>query len=203
VLPPCRTSRPPTPTLSPAACPNPNAARAGAKTSPGANLPPNEVADFAQKRAAFFARYEAQQAAQSQAQPPASVEAEAPLPNTLAPALEPAHPVEPAQTTVLAAPEVVSQPSLLPVQPEASPPEAKPRRKPSEQVTLFGETWERFSKGILPLSLLKDLAMALEDSARFRMQEDLVHEFVYPEDSAKMWHFSRTARHDARAGGAQ
>jgi hypothetical protein len=150
-----------------------------------------ERADFAQKRAAFLAHFAAATQSAEPPQPPAPIPVEAapPLPSTLP---EPAAPEA-------AAPPAPAEAAGLPAQPEAANPTAKPRRKPSEQVTLFGETWEVFTTGILPLSLLKDMAMALEDSAAFRLQEDVTHDFLWSEDSARMWHFSRTARHDARA----
>jgi hypothetical protein len=152
-----------------------------------------ELADFAQKRAAFLAHFAAATQSAEPPQPPAPLEAEAPSPGVPPEATPP--PVVIAEP--LAPPSVMAEPAP----PEATSPTPKPRRKPSEQVRLFGETWEVFPTGILPLSLLKDMAMALEDSAAFRLQEDVTHDFLWSEDSARMWQFSRTARHDARALG--
>jgi hypothetical protein len=65
-------------------------------------------------------------------------------------------------------------------------------------VTLLGETWERFPKGILPLSFLKDLGMALEESAQFRRQEDLGPCSLWGEETAPDWHTARVSGYQPR-----
>ncbi len=94
---------------------------------------------------------------------------------------------------------------LSPVSSTAAPARAGGSRSPAKKhrdlfrdVTLLGETWERFPRGGVPLGLLKDMAMALEDSAKFRVKEDLVPYFLWTEDSTPMWRLSATARHEPR-----
>ncbi len=120
-----------------------------------------------------------------------------------APTLAPAPDRRDAGDTGTPSPEAPAEPKPTPPARAGSPRhtqarKARKRRDPFRNVTLLGETWERFPKGGLPLGLLKDLALALEESVQFRLQTNLGPHYLWPEDSALLWHLSATARHDPR-----
>jgi hypothetical protein len=71
-----------------------------------------------------------------------------------------------------------------------------PKRDHFQRVSLFGEAWEPFPRGLLPWPLLRRLSAWLTDSAQIRLQEHLPPHYYYGPDSAPATTVAAAARYD-------
>ncbi|HEY7123378.1 MAG TPA: hypothetical protein VH540_05460 [Ktedonobacterales bacterium] len=74
----------------------------------------------------------------------------------------------------------------------------KKRRDLFKDLTLFGETWKHFRKGILPLYLLKELSWLLSDSADFRAKNGIDYQFHCGAASAPCFILASVVEHQPR-----